>query len=284
MSNEENIVKLLSLMSDDIYEIKQICLKARYNKSIKNAFIELILLSAEPIVKLYLLQYQKEGQEDGLYFNLEYLKLEDLNSLEKFKNSLTNIKEFAKFVTQIHGSIKYKDSSSIKRNFEQIIEDYRTYAKDLNPKLPMANINEQECLKDEEIDDFIEKQSLIVNKKLNNGLIICDRGINSVYEFEVQFQININPISHNAGEFCVNLVPIKERRDILLKYHIKPSAISFENFQFIPNHLANERQNANLEIQYPLWELVFEIENIAIPKKLIKDINDALECNNPIMN
>ncbi|RIB28697.1 hypothetical protein C2G38_2028336 [Gigaspora rosea] len=268
INNEETIVKivkLLSFMSDDIDEIKQICLKARYNKSISNTFIELILLSAEPIVKLYLLLYPKDGQEDNMNIELEHLKLENPNALEKFKNSLINIKEFTKFMTQIHCSI----------------EDYRTCVKELNSKLPITNINEQECLKNEEINDFIEKQSLVMNKKLNHGLIIGDRGINSA-KFAAQFQITINPINQNIGKFHVNLVPFRQRKDNLLKYHIKPSAIGLENFQFISNQFTDEPSNhVYLEIQYPLWELVFDKENIKLPENLIKDINDALKCNNP---
>ncbi|CAG8684472.1 45243_t:CDS:2 [Gigaspora margarita] len=282
--NEEKIVKivkLLSFMSDDIDEIKHICLKARYNKSISNTFIELIMLSAEPIVKLYLLLYSKDGQEDDMNIELEHLKLENPNALEKFKTSLINIKEFTKFMTQIYGSISYKDAVSIKRNFDQIIGDYRTCVEELNPKLPMNNINEQECLKAEEINDFIEKQSLVMNKKLNHGFIICDRGIYST-EFLAQFQININPINENIGKFHVNLVPIKQRKDTLLKYHIMPSAIGLENFQFISNQLVDEPSNyVYLEIKYPLWELVSDKENIKLPENLIKDIKDALKCNNP---
>ncbi|CAG8792183.1 8704_t:CDS:2 [Gigaspora rosea] len=269
INNEETIVKivkLLSFMSDDIDEIKQICLKARYNKSISNTFIELILLSAEPIVKLYLLLYPKDGQEDNMNIELEHLKLENPNALEKFKNSLINIKEFTKFMTQIHCSIGYK---------------MQTCVKELNSKLPITNINEQECLKNEEINDFIEKQSLVMNKKLNHGLIIGDRGINSA-KFAAQFQITINPINQNIGKFHVNLVPFRQRKDNLLKYHIKPSAIGLENFQFISNQFTDEPSNhVYLEIQYPLWELVFDKENIKLPENLIKDINDALKCNNP---
>ncbi|CAG8486186.1 23670_t:CDS:2 [Cetraspora pellucida] len=270
-------------MSNDIYEIKQICLTARYNKSIRSAFIELVIFSTEPIANL--LQYQKDSKKVGRNFDLEHLKLKNLITLEKFKNSLTNIKEFVKCVTQIHGSTKYQDVASIKEDFDQIIKEYCTCVKELNPNfLKMLNPTEQD-LKDDEIEDFIKAQSLIQSlvrdKKLNYGLIICNRGINFKYKFETQ--IKINPINRDAGKFYINSVSVKTQMDsLLLKYSIKPSKINFEYFQLILNQSVNEPANqVYLEIQYPLWEIVFEKENMKLPEKLIKDIKIALEHNDP---
>ncbi|CAG8810567.1 9254_t:CDS:2, partial [Dentiscutata erythropus] len=105
-----------SLLSNIIDEIKRICHAARYNKSICNIFIELVICSAEPIVRL--LQYKK----DDVSFELENLKLDDLTILEQFKIALVNIKELSKL-------------------------------KDMNPRFSITDINEYESLKDNKIDN-----------------------------------------------------------------------------------------------------------------------------------
>ncbi|KAF0553681.1 hsp70 family protein [Gigaspora margarita] len=274
------MVELSCLIRNDIGIIKQICQVARYNKSIRMALTMIIMFSAEPIVNL--LQYQNDCQKNGMNYDLDFLKLADLDALEQFKSSLVDIKEFVKCITQIHSSVKYKNTASIKQSFEQIIKDYRIRVKNLNLEIPITNLNEQEYLKDEEINDFIEKQSLVKNKKLNHGLIINDRGISPKYEFKAQFKISINSINQNAKNFHINLRPVKTQRDTLLKFNIEPSAIGFEHFQFISSQLTNKSVNdVYLEIKYPLLELIFEKEDIILPENLIKNIKDALESHNP---
>ncbi|CAG8552736.1 25670_t:CDS:2, partial [Gigaspora rosea] len=170
------------------------------------------MFSAEPIVNL--IQYQNDCQKNGMNNDLEHLKLEDLDALKQFKSSLVDIKEFAKCITQIHSPVKYKNTESIKQTFEQIIKDYRIRVKNLNLEILLTNLNEQEYLKDEEIND--------------------------------------------------------------------PSAIGLEHFQFVSSQLANKSVNdVYLEIKYPLWELIFEKEDIILPENLIKNIKDALESHDP---
>ncbi|CAG8657368.1 2552_t:CDS:2 [Dentiscutata erythropus] len=298
---DNNLTGISSLLSNIIDEIKRICHAARYNKLICNIFIELVICSAEPIVRL--LQYKK----DDMCFESENLKLDDLTVLEQFKIALVNIKEFSKCITQIYSYIQYKDVISIKETFEQIIERYRTCVKDMNPRFSITDINEYERLKDDEIDDFaticfsgfrgillnalrrlyefIKKQSLVKDKKLDHSLMICNQGINPAHKLNVQ--LIINHINHDAGNFQVNLVIPKSKRDtFLLNNHIKLSAISFDQFhrmsKIVSSKLVNEPANqVYLEIQYPLWELIFKKENIILPEQLINDIKSALEYNDP---
>ncbi|CAG8747789.1 12503_t:CDS:2, partial [Racocetra fulgida] len=185
--------------------------------------------------------------------------------------------EFVKCVTQIHGFTKYDDVASVKEDFDQIVKDYSKCVKELNPNYSkILSPVGQEYLKDDEIEDVIK------DKKLNHGWIIFDRGMKSIYKFEHQFKINFNPINRNTGIFNINLMPIKTPMDTLLKYNIKPSAITSEHFQLISGQLVNDSANkVYLEIQYPLLELVFEKENIKLPEILIEDINNALKDNDP---
>ncbi|CAG8486147.1 23668_t:CDS:2 [Cetraspora pellucida] len=267
-------------MSSDLYEaytkcknIVEIGKTALYNKTIHRYLVRVAILSAEPIVKL--LQFQINCQGNAI----------SNEKLIRFKDSLVDIEKLIKCVTQIYGSIEqnYEDLESIKDYFDQIMKEYWACVKDLNPKFSkMHDMVEQEYLRDDEIEDFIKKQFLVKDKKLNHGLIISDRGINSRYEFEPRLEIKINPINSDTRKFYINLVPIKTQRDTLLKYNIKPSTISSEYFQLVSNQLVNRPPNdVYLEIQYPRWELVFKTKEMKLPEKFIRDIKDSLNSCNP---
>ncbi|CAG8765263.1 10131_t:CDS:2, partial [Cetraspora pellucida] len=129
------------------------------------------------------------------------------------------------------------------------MREYWACVKDLNPKFSkMHDMVEQGYLRDDEIEDFIKKQFLVKDKKLNHGLIISNRGINSRYEFEPRFEIKINSI----------------------------------NTLSVLNQSVNRPPNdVYLEIQYPRWELVFKTKDMKLPENFIRDIEDSLNSCNP---
>ncbi|CAG8446347.1 10118_t:CDS:2 [Dentiscutata erythropus] len=245
-------------------DVEKVCKAAQYNKLMCNYLRKVITLSAEPAVKL--LQRQTYSQENNV----------STENINRFKNSLVRIKKFVESITQIYIPIKYEDATNIKNDFYQIMEEYWTCVKDLNNLSTMFSI----CFKEDEIEDFIKIQSLVKNNLFSHGLIISDRGIAPTNKSGARYKIIIEP--HSTKNFYVNLVPIKTQSDTLLKYNIKPSAISFQDLQIISSQLSNEfSNNVYLEIRFPLWELIFRKEDIIIPEKLIGGIKNALKCNNP---
>ncbi|CAG8450571.1 2092_t:CDS:2 [Scutellospora calospora] len=249
----------LSTSYDIVNKIRQKCEESRNNEKICREFINLMIFSAEPVIKF--LQRQEENERDFVM-------------IEQFKISLLNCKTFVESITQINGSIRYKDATSIRERFRLVMNDYWTCMKNLRLNSnysTMINIKEQrKIVEDYLINDEIEDRNeyLMKDKNLNRGIFICKRGIDpkrSKLKFDIYPKFNPLIMNNNAGNF-----------------HAKFTKHSNWISKFISNLFNDEPVNeVYLEIQYPICELIFSKENLKLPERLIQEVKDSLQDNNP---
>ncbi|CAG8512433.1 3702_t:CDS:2 [Dentiscutata heterogama] len=92
---------------------------------------------------------------------------------QKFKNTLEQVKKFAKEVTQFKGIKKYWNASNVRKKFDRLMKEYDGYMNDLNTTVTITNavqitIDMKKIEKEfEKIDKYLES-----NKKTTDDITI----------------------------------------------------------------------------------------------------------------
>ncbi|CAG8831263.1 7390_t:CDS:2, partial [Cetraspora pellucida] len=161
------IIPMLSIITNLINEIFTIYEKAQFNKKILGSIIDRIV-AVEAIMNIL----KSRTKCDEKFQDLQYQK-----SFLRFQDSLEKIKVFAEEVTQLRGVGKILCATSIKKKFNELMEEYEACMKDLS--FTMIIIFDEQRRTD---NDILYSALAKMFKSMKTSFTENSQQINSLYQ------------------------------------------------------------------------------------------------------
>ncbi|EXX53753.1 uncharacterized protein OCT59_028458 [Rhizophagus irregularis] len=162
---------LIKVAIDLIIKIIDIYETAEYNKNICETLVNRVKLTETAINTL---QRRKQKNEDKLRDEGYY------KAFNRFIYVLTEIKEFAAEITNIHGFRKYTRAYFVKENFHKLTNDYDIAMKDLHFTIAIAN-EEQRKIDEEALKEDLAEMAKYL-EKMHNDILENKNKVNIIHD------------------------------------------------------------------------------------------------------